>query len=185
LAAFLEGAQLPADLVVRASANPEEALRNAGALLHATVGGMRSLLIARGTVKREFRIEQTMIRTRENNPLKFSTSDEQAMAALLDPRTAALAAVQESITDLNGHQVAVMAATQAAARALLKELEPGRLLAEDTGGGFFPGALEKRLWEAYKKRHAQLIEQFEDDLKSAFGTAFAKAYEDAVGRGKN
>lgn len=184
LAAFLQGAQLPADMVVRATADPQQALRNAGALLHATVGGMRSLLMARGTVKREFRIEQTMIRTRENNPLKFSTSDEQAMAALLDPRTAALGAVKESIDDLNGHQVAVMAATQAAARALLKELEPGWLLAEDPGGGFLPGALERRLWEAYKRRHAKLIEQFEDDLKSAFGTAFARAYEDAVGRGK-
>lgn len=185
LNAFLSGADLPADMVVRASANPEEALRNAGALYRATVSAMRSLLIARGAVKREFRIEQTMIRTRENNPLKFSTSDEQAMAALLDPRTAALGAVQESVADLTGHQVAVMAATQAAARALLKELEPERLLAEDTGGGFLPGALEKRLWEAYKRRHAKLIEQFEDDLKSAFGTAFAKAYEDAVGRGKD
>lgn len=185
LTAFLEGADLPADLVVRASADPEQTLRNAGALLRSTVGGMRSLLIARGAVKREFRIEQTMIRRRENNPLKFSTSDEQALAALLDPRAAALGAVQESISDLNGHQVAVMAATQAAARALLKELEPERLLAEDTGGGFFPGALEKRLWEAYKRRHSKLIEQFEDDLKSAFGTAFARAYEEAVGRGKD
>jgi len=135
-------------------------------------------------VKREFRIEQTMLHTKENNPLKFAASDEQALAALLDPRTRSLQAMQESIDDLTSHQVAVLAATQSAARALLQRLEPSALEAEDTGGRKFLDSREKRLWETYKRRHAKLLEQFEDDFESAFGTAFARAYEQAVDKGK-
>jgi len=93
--------------------------------------------------------------------------------------------VQESIDDLTLHQVAVLAATQAAARALLEQLRPEKVEAETSGGGLFSGAIEKRLWEAYKRRHANLLEQFEDDFESAFGTAFARAYEQAVASTKN
>jgi type VI secretion system protein ImpI/type VI secretion system protein len=116
--------------------------------------------------------------------LKFAASDVHALAALLDPRTPGLAAVQESISDLTLHQVATLAATQAAARALLERLAPGKIEADDTGGGLMPGAREKRLWEAYKRRHAKLLEQFEDDFESAFGTAFARAYEQAAADAK-
>lgn len=185
LAALLEGSRLSPELVARAAADPNAALRGAGELLRVAVSGIRALLISRSAVKREFRIEQTMLRTHENNPLKFAASDEQALAALLDPRTQALAAVQESIDDLSIHQVAVLAATQAAARTLLEQLAPEKLLAADPGGGLLPGAMERRLWEAYKQRHASLLEQFEDDFESAFGKAFAKAYEQAVARDKD
>ena len=179
-AAFLAGGDLPPELALRAAADPEAALRNAGALLRAAISGIRALLIARGTVKREFRIEQTILRANENNPLKFAASDEQALTALLDPRKHTLGAMQESINDLTLHQVAVLAATQAAARALLERLEPGTIEAGDSGGGLFSDSLEKRLWAAYKLRHAKLLEQFEDDFESAFGKAFARAYEQAV-----
>jgi type VI secretion system FHA domain protein len=185
LMAMVAGSELPPETIARAAADPEAALRNAGALLRAAVGGIRALLIARGSVKREFRIEQTMLRTKENNPLKFAASDEQALAALLDPRTQALDAIEESIRDLTVHQVATLAATQAAARALFEQMGPDKLEAEVTGGGLFPGALDKRRWEAYKRRHARLLEQFDDDFESAFGKAFARAYEQAVGRIKS
>jgi type VI secretion system protein ImpI/type VI secretion system protein len=179
LAALQAGAGLPPT----PHPDPEAALHSAGAVLRAAVAGMRALLIARADVKREFRIEQTMLRAAGNNPLKFAATEEQALAALLDPRTPALKAMQETVDDLTAHQVAALAATQAAARALLDRLAPAALEAEDPGGGLLPGAREKRLWEAYRRRHAQLVEQFEDDFDSAFGKAFARAYEQATGRG--
>ncbi|MBC7938941.1 MAG: type VI secretion system-associated FHA domain protein TagH [Chitinophagaceae bacterium] len=184
LAALMAGGELPPEVALRAVADPEAVLRNAGALLRTAVAGIRALLIARGSVKREFRIEQTMLMPRENNLLKFASSDEQALTALLDPRTPSLSAVQDSIQDLTLHQVAVLAATQAAARALLEQLNPTALEAADPGGGLFSDSLEKRLWEAYKRRHAKLIEQFEDDFESAFGKSFARAYEQAVRKDK-
>ena len=159
------------------------ALTAAGAALRASVAGMRALLIARADVKREFRIEQTMLRAAGNNPVKFAATDDQAVQALLSPRGNGPAALAETVQDLTAHQVATLAATQAAARALLTRLAPGPLEAETPSGGIMPGAKEKALWAAYKKLHQQVIDQFEDDFDSAFGKAFARAYEEAARSG--
>ncbi|PZW50997.1 FHA domain protein [Humitalea rosea] len=162
--------------------DPTAALTAAGAALRASVGGLRALLIARADVKREFRIEQTMLRAAGNNPVKFAATEEAAVQALLAPRGAGPAAIRETVDDLTAHQVATLAATQAAARALLTRLAPTGVEAEVQGGGIMPGAREKRLWEAYRKLHQQVADQFEDDFDSAFGKAFARAYEEASRR---
>jgi type VI secretion system protein ImpI/type VI secretion system protein len=179
LALLLQGAGLP--VTALAGTDPATALVAAGASLRAAVAGLRALLIARADVKREFRIEQTMLRAAGNNPLKFAATDDAALAALLGGKGGPgrdASAVAETVADLNAHQVASLAATQAAARALLDRLAPAGLEAQDKGGGFL-GTKEKRLWDAYRAVHAQLIDQFEDDFDSAFGKAFARAYEEA------
>ncbi|MBB3896893.1 type VI secretion system-associated FHA domain protein TagH [Roseococcus suduntuyensis] len=179
---LLRGAGLPP---AAPGTDPAAALAQAGEALRAAVGGLRALLIARGDVKREFRIEQTMLRAAGNNPLKFAATDEAALQALLAPRGGGPAAVRETVEDLTAHQLATIAATQAAARALLARLAPAGLEAEQpTGGISLPGAREKRLWEAYRRLHQQVHDQFEDDFDSAFGKAFARAYEQATRGGR-
>ena len=150
-----------------------------GAGMRAAITGLRALLIARADVKREFRIEQTMLRAAGNNPLKFAATDDAALLALLGARGNGPAAVAETVRDLTAHQVATVAATQAAAKALLARLAPAGVEADIAGGGIMPGAREKKLWEAYRKLHQQVNDQFEDDFDSAFGKAFARAYEEA------
>lgn len=163
--------------------DPAAALNAAGLALRGAVAGMRALLIARADVKREFRIEQTMLRAAGNNPVKFAADDDAAVQALLTgPRGPA--AIRETVDDLTAHQLATLAATQAAARALLARLAPTPLEGEITSGGLMPGAREKKLWEAYKRLHQQVTDQFEDDFDSAFGKAFARAYEEAARGGR-
>ncbi|MBR0655420.1 type VI secretion system-associated FHA domain protein TagH, partial [Plastoroseomonas arctica] len=177
LAAFLAGAGLGS---VPLRASPEETLQSLGAAFAAAIGGMRALLIARADVKREFRIEQTMLRAGANNPVKFSASDEQAIAGMiqLGPQKS-VAALAETVADLTAHQVATLAATQAAARALLEKLAPAVVEGADaTSSGLF-ASREKKYWEAYKKLHQQVSDQFDDDFDSAFGKEFARAYEQA------
>ncbi|MBR0674479.1 type VI secretion system-associated FHA domain protein TagH, partial [Neoroseomonas soli] len=178
LAAFLAGAGLPPHLA--AHTDPDAALRALGAAFHAAISGLRQLLIARADVKREFRIEQTMLRSAGNNPVKFAASDEQALTSLLTagPQTGPRA-VRETVEDLTAHQVATLAATQAAARALLARLAPEGIEGQDQGGGGLFASKDKRLWEAYKRLHQQVTEQFDDDFDSAFGKEFARAYEQA------
>jgi hypothetical protein len=65
LAALIAGGNLPPEIALRAAEDPEGVLRNVGALLSVAVCGVRALLIGRGMVKREFRIEQTMLRRRK------------------------------------------------------------------------------------------------------------------------
>ena len=116
LAAFLEGAAMtdmrPAD--------PARMMRWLGAAFRTLVSGLRSVLIARATIKSEFRIEQTVIRARGNNPLKFSAGDDDALAALLGTgrRTdmTASAAVADALKDIRLHELASMAAMQSAVR---------------------------------------------------------------------
>jgi type VI secretion system FHA domain protein len=160
------------------------ALTAVGAGMRAAVAGLRGLLIARADVKREFRIEQTMLRAAGNNPVKFAATDEAAVLALLGPKGNGPAALRETVNDLTAHQVATVAATQAAAKALLARLAPMGLEGEIPSGGIMPGAREKKLWEAYRKLHQQVTDQFEDDFDSAFGKAFARAYEEAARGGR-
>ena len=79
LAAFLRGCGCD-DL---RPADPAAMMEALGAAFRAVVSGLRQAMIARSAIKGEFRIEQTMIRSRGNNPLKFSADDDDALAALL------------------------------------------------------------------------------------------------------
>jgi type VI secretion system protein ImpI/type VI secretion system protein len=164
--------------------DPKAVLNSAGAALHAAVAGMRALLIARANVKREFRIEQTLLQASGNNPVKFAPDDEAAVQTLLTSPHAGPAAIRETVQALTAHQLATLAATQAAAKALLARLAPALLESEVPGGGLMPGAREKRLWDAYKRLHQRVTDQFDDDFDSAFGKAFARAYEEAARSGR-
>ena len=116
LTAFLEGVGMtdvqPGD--------PAAMMRSLGQAFRTLVSGLRSVLIARASIKSEFRIEQTMIRARGNNPLKFSAGDDDALAALLGTgrRTdmTAAAAVADALKDIRLHELASMAAMQSAVR---------------------------------------------------------------------
>ena len=185
LSGLLAGADLHVEHAARAVKDPDATLHTAGQLLKAAVAGLRALLRARNDVKQEYRIEVTIVGN-SVNALKFSATDELALAALLDPKRKSLRDVEEVIKDLQIHQLATSQATQAAARALLAQLSPANLEGKEITAVKFqvPGQREKRLWEAYKKQHTHMVEQFEDNFKSEFYTAFALAYERATGRRK-
>ena len=113
-----------------------------GAAFRAMVSGLRQALIARAEIKGEFRIEQTMIRSRGNNPLKFSADDEDALAALLGTgrrsEMSPAEAVSDALRDMRLHELATVAAMQAAVRELLAQFDPAtfRAAAEKEGGAW-------------------------------------------------
>ena len=182
LAAFLAGAGLQA----AHPAQPEALMRSLGATFRALVSGIRQALIARSAIKGEFRIEQTMIRARGNNPLKFSADDDDALTALLGlgrrVETGPEAAVADALRDMRLHELATMAAMQDAVRALLAQLDPARLKSEAEGGGMtlLPAQKKARAYDAYEKLHATVTRALSDDFDSVFGKSFARAYETAL-----
>lgn len=176
LAAFLAGAGLPPGAL--SGVESDRVLRQAGMLLRTAVAGLRALLVARADIKREFRIEQTLLRNAGNNALKFAATDEAALCGLLSG--AGPDDLRETVRDLTAHQIATLAAMQAGARALLEKLSPAAISAGDSGPGLLPGSQEKRLWDAYRTLHRKLSDQFDDDFDSAFGKEFARAYERAA-----
>ena len=178
LAAFLRGAGLSQ---VR-PADPAAAMEALGAGFRALVAGLREALIARGAIKGEFRIAQTVLRPRGNNPLKFAAGDDDALAALLGVGQRSEMAPQEAITealdDMRLHELATIAAMQTAVRALLAEFAPAKF--SDGAAGVLPAQRKARAWDAFEAQHARISQALSDDFDSAFGRAFARAYERAL-----
>jgi len=181
LVAFLRGAGMAgADLP-----DPAAAMERAGAAFRAFVIGLREVLIARAEVKSAFRIDQTMVRARGNNPLKFAAGDDDALAALLGAgrRTemSPSAAVGEALRDIRLHELATMAAMQEAVRELLAKIEPAKLRASSESGGIgLPMQRKAKAWELYETEFAKLSESLSERFDDAFGRSFARAYEQVM-----
>jgi type VI secretion system protein ImpI len=182
MAAFLEGAGIAG----ARPADEESTMRALGGAFRAMVAGLRQSMIARAGIKSEFRIEQTMIRPRGNNPLKFSADDDDALAALLGTgRKAGMApdmAVADALRDMRLHELAMVAAMQEAMRAVLARLDPVRIRESGEAGGrsLLPAQRKARAWDTYEKLHAATVKALTDDFDSVFGKAFARAYEQAL-----
>ncbi|MBS0987604.1 type VI secretion system-associated FHA domain protein TagH [Acetobacter okinawensis] len=170
-----------------APADPETLMNEVGATFRAMVSGLRQALIARATIKGEFRIEQTMIRARGNNPLKFSAHDDDALCALLGlgrrvdmrPDTA----VSETLRDMRLHELATMAAMQGAVRAVMTRLDPARLRvnADEAGGmALLPAQKKARAFDIFEKEYRTVSNGLADNFDAVFGQAFARAYETAL-----
>jgi type VI secretion system FHA domain protein len=182
LAAFLRGAGMEEV----ALPDPVETMERLGAAFRAMVTGIRHALIARSEVKREFRIETTMIRTRGNNLLKFSANDDDALAGLLGAGRhtdmGAEEAVTDALTDIRLHELASMTAMQTAVRALVVRLGPDQIRdsKDQTANRALLGNRKARAWDAYEALHAEVLRGLSDDFDSVFGKRFALAYEQAM-----
>jgi len=179
LAAFLEGAGMHD----ARPQNPPATMLALGKAFRNLVEGLRAVMIARASIKSEFRIEQTMIQARGNNPLKFSAGDDDALAALLGTgRRTDMAphdAVADALRDIRLHELATMAAMQTAVRSVLEGLDPAKLRAAAEQGGMtlLPAQKKARAWDSYEALHAKTVQALADDFDSVFGKSFARAYE--------
>jgi type VI secretion system protein len=181
LAAFLEGAGLPADLLH--DSDDEQVLRSAGAVFRTLVEGVREILLSRAAIKSEMRIAQTMIRAHGNNALKFSMNADDAVVALLSARRQgymdALPAAREALDDIKAHELAVMAGVRTALTSLLRRFDPDAVearLGKAGLGSVMSGGRKARYWEEFRQIYATIAEEAEDDFQAVFGRSFADAY---------
>lgn len=102
-----------------------------GKVVRDTVAGMVTILRARTAIKSEFRIEMTTIKSKENNPLKFSVGTDEALKHMFlnhaDGFLSPLQSLHEGFEDIQAHQMAMMAGMQAALKAILKQFDPALL----------------------------------------------------------
>ncbi|TQF79637.1 type VI secretion system-associated FHA domain protein TagH [Elioraea sp. Yellowstone] len=186
LEAFLEGMGLAG--IEPGGPDPATLMKGLGAAFRAFVEGLREVLITRATIKSEFRIEQTIIAARGNNPLKFSPTAEDALVAMLGRSRAFMApdaAVKDALDDIKRHELATMEAMQAAVRALLARLDPAAIRSEaEQGGGLslLPAQKRARAFEIFEQRFAAALADLDDSSDGVFARAFAKAYEAASGK---
>jgi type VI secretion system protein len=180
LAAFLQAAGVP-DLQV---ADPERTLRAAGEVFRAMVEGLLQVLMSRAEIKNALRVERTILRAGDNNPLKFAAGSEDAIAALLLPKKpgykARLESTREAFDDIKAHEMAVMAGVQTALLGLLKRFEPAALESRLQPGmidSVLPVARKARFWEMFCATYRDIAREAQDDFNAVFGREFARAYD--------
>jgi FHA domain-containing protein len=182
--AFLEGAgiELPNGL-------SPEFMSRVGALLRVAIEGIHRLVTMRATAKEEMHADMTRIQVRGNNPLKFAPDGTVALQFLLQPPIRGFlpgaAALQETMLDLQSHQVGMTAGLLSAVAAVLDRFDPSKVEAHLATRSVFDSLLptyrRARLWELYVEHYRSLREEAQEDFKRLFGEAFREAYE-AQGR---
>ena len=185
IAAFAAGAELDLDLLQ--VADEEAFFRDLGGLLKTMTQGLMQAIASRGQVKSEFRLEQTMIAPTENNPFKFSVSPKEAMLRLINRTDGAYLsgsqAASEAVDDINAHQLAVMAGTEAALKSILHRFDPDKLEKRFSKDSKSVSLLKKaRYWDFYKVLYTEISEAVDDDFQQLFGAEFSNAYEQQLDR---
>lgn len=166
---------------------PETVMSNAGGLLRRLIAGLVVMLEARARAKAQMGAEATLFSFDGNNPLKFATSTEKALAQLLSPPERGFMpadrAIEDGFKDLQAHQMATLAAMQGALRATLARFSPTAIKARAEQRGFLakiiPAARESTLWQAYEKEFSGVAEGSDEVFMDAFSKAFKEAYEKA------
>lgn len=183
LAALMKGLGLSAD-EIQLHGQPEFYHR-LGAALRLSLQGMLDILRARASMKSEFRVMQTTIRTQENNPLKFSINVDEAIRNLFARRIPGFLswdqAIQECFKDMSSHELALMAGTEGAVNAVLEQLDPQRFDTEEQSGKnlekWIPVAKKAKNWDRYKDQYKRVNEELGQGSGKRFSEEFAEAYE--------
>jgi FHA domain-containing protein len=185
--AFCEGAgirvALPHGLTV-------QQMNLLGQVMREAVDGTLRLMTVRATAKQELRAAVTTIRSRNNNPLKFSPDAQVAVEQLVQPPVrgfmSAPAAMQDAMHDLVGHSIGTMAGMRAALAGVLGRFEPQQLAAKLADKTMLDSLLamnrKAKLWDLYLQHFEAIRNEAQDDFHTLFGKAFVAAYEEQLDR---
>jgi type VI secretion system protein len=164
-----------------------------GRMVKCTTEGLMKTLGGRTHIKSEFRLDQTMIRPVENNPLKFCPTAGDALMILLKQTDQAykkgVDSIQEGFDDVNAHQMAVVAGMEAALQGILKKFNPKslerKLVSQSVLDNVLPGAKKAKYWDIFVLLYDEIASDAEDDFQQLFGKEFSRAYEAQLNRLKD
>ena len=185
--AFCEGARIN---LPRPDGLDAQTMRLLGELLHAAVAGTLQLIAVRASTKQELRADVTMIRPRENNPLKFSPDAQTGLEQLLNPPLRGFlpgpAAMTDAMNDLVGHSIGTMTGMRAALDGVLSRFAPTALQTKLSGASLLNSVLpmtrKAKLWDLYLQHFDSIRDEAQDDFHTLFGRAFLAAYEQQIER---
>lgn len=185
--AFSEGAGIRFEA---AQGLTPDLMRVIGQLLRSSVDGTLQMMAVRAATKHELRAQVTVIRSRDNNPLKFSPDAQAALEQLLQPPVRGFlpgpAAMSDAMHDLVGHTIGTMAGTRAALEGVLGRFKPEMLESKLTSRSVLDSVLtlnrKAKLWELYLQHFESIREEAQEDFHNLFGKAFLEAYEEQLER---
>ena len=156
-----------------------------GLVLRSVVQGVIDVLRARSEIKEQFRLSHTIVKTAENNPLKFAVNAEDALNSLLGRRNPAylppVEAFDDAFNDIRFHQLAMLAGMRAGFDHVMSRFDP-QLLQEGFDkrakrGGLLSMSGKSRYWEQFAEEYLELAGDREQAFRRLFAEEFAAAYE--------
>jgi predicted component of type VI protein secretion system len=162
-------------------------LRNVADWIRAATRGTQDVLAQRQALRQQMRICSTTLGTTDNNPLKFSPSEQEAILHMFAPRgesyLTGAEAVREALIDLADHQQACATAMRAAFSHMLMCLDPQQLEQRFDRGSGKPALLQSRkafLWEMFEAQYREWSAHPERAFEELFGDSFADKYQDSM-----
>lgn len=156
-------------------------LQDLGDLTRILLERVLDLLHARAAQKQKLRVQQTLFQRRENNPLKFSATAQDALEALLVRRHRSFlgprAAVEEAFGDVLDHEEALLVGVERVIDELLQSAPDQRA----TAGLKKPSLLGKaRAYDAWALCRARQADEFANSDAMLRSDTFVEAYEAAI-----
>jgi predicted component of type VI protein secretion system len=172
--AFLQGATIECNET--RLEQQTETLHRIGQMFRKLIDGTVAVLRSRAEFKSLCRVNMTVIRATNNNPLKFTVSTDDVLLQLLENKTDGflnpITAIEEAFNDIMHHQLAMQAGIQASLTDLLKTFDP-KIIEKQFEQGL---VLQKKskCWDKYAEVYPTVVEEA---VENFFGEAFVKAYE--------
>ncbi|MDH3430521.1 MAG: type VI secretion system-associated FHA domain protein TagH [Gammaproteobacteria bacterium] len=160
-------------------------MQNAGEVMRAYVEGTAQLLASRANLKNAFRLDQTTVLPRHNNPLKLSANTKDSIKQLLvgeegeylGPRDA----VREVCRDLLFHQDAFLDAMNSAFIEFADRFDPDELadgFERSLGSNPLTRWMNKsKYWQLYCDLYPILTEKGSSRFPQMYAEEFVRAYE--------
>ena len=173
---------------IHPSVDPVEVMRNAGQVLGEFIAGTTTLLKSRANLKSMFRLDQTTVLPRHNNPLKLSESTKDLMKQLLIGREGEylgpIDAVKEICRDLIFHHDAVVAAMTASFNEFVGHFDPNELQENFDitlkKKPLFKALNQLRYWQLYCELYPIMTQRDSGQFPHMFGEEFVREYEKQI-----
>lgn len=156
-----------------------DTLYRVGQMFRHLIMGVVSVLRNRTAFKSLFRIDMTLIRAANNNPLKFTVATDDIIRQFLDNKSdgflSSIEAIDQGFNDIVNHQQAMEAGIQAAVSELLKSFDP-KLIEKQIDQGI---VLQKKAkcWDKYQEIYRQAAPEA---IENFFTDAFTDAYQQKI-----
>ena len=167
--------------------NRPEMMLTAGQVLREFVKGTTDLLSSRANLKNTFRLDQTTVLPRHNNPMKFSENTNDLLKQLLIGGEGEYLGAQDSIRevchDLIDHQNALLDAMNSAFIEFADRFEPEEMqegFDRTMGSKLFSFMNKMKYWQLYCDLYPIITEKGGGRFPQMFGEEFVKAYERQV-----
>ena len=170
---------------IHPSTDPLEVMENAGRVLKEFVDGSSALLASRTALKSMFRLDQTTVLPRHNNPLKLAENTRDSMMQLLVGKEGEylgpVDAVREVCSDLKFHQDAVLEAMISAYQEFADRFDPDELQQNFDktidGKPLFKKMNQVKYWQLYCDLYPIMTQAGSGKFPHQFSEEFVRSYE--------